>query len=209
MACSLAIERRALEGLARPGVVLATSGIGPGRAQRLADDLMRHPPRAIVAAGFCGALSGSLRVGDTLAFDRVVDSATGEVYAADPALLAAAGDLRRGTLVSVDRIVRTPEGRAALDGDAVDMESAVLARSAREHGVPFLAVRAVSDDATEALPDLAGAIDPFGRPRALRLAGLLLRDPGSVRSLARLSASSRQASAALRASVGRLLDAVA
>ena len=69
-----------------------------------------------------------------------MDERSGDRFAADPRLLAAAPG-RRGVMVSAERIARTPAERARLDGLAVDMESAALARVAgdgrRSRSWPF------------------------------------------------------------------------
>jgi adenosylhomocysteine nucleosidase len=161
-----------------------------------------------VAAGFCGALSKDLRVGDLVAGAEVRDAGTGERFAADPELLAAAPG-RRGVIVSAGRVARTPEDRARLDGCAVDMESAALARAAAGAGVPFLSLRAVTDETRHRLPDFDAMMDAAGR--LTPGAGILyfLLHPGEIRNLLRLGPASRRAGRSLREGVGELVRAVA
>jgi nucleoside phosphorylase len=194
--CALEVERRALADLARPGVEIHVSGIGPDRAAGLAEHLTHRPLRAMIATGFCGAISPSLRAGEVVVADRVVHENTGEEFRADEVLLAAA-DGRRGTLVTANGIARTPADRAALNGLAVDLESAALARAAAAAGVPFLAVRAVSDGFRDHLPDLTPLVDRFGRPDWRRLALFVLRNPGEIPLLIRLARNTRRAGRAL------------
>ena len=165
--------------------------MGAAAAARAGAEVAAGRPRALLAVGFCGALDAGLGVGDLVAAERVVDEATGEAFAADPALLGAAPG-RRGVLVSAVRIARTPADRARLEGDAVDLESAALARAAAAEGVPFLALRAVTDTARHRLPDFermaAGAdalrpwravtyfvLRPWELPRLVRLGPALTR----------------------------------
>ena len=61
---------------------------------------------------------------------------------------------------------------------------------AREMGVPFLAVRGISDRADEAIdPEVLGLVDEMGRARPMAIARTLLRRPGMARDLKRLGAS--------------------
>jgi adenosylhomocysteine nucleosidase len=203
--CALEAERRALRPLAGPGVEVWSSGMGAEAAARAAARLLDRPapPRALVAAGFCGALDPGLRAGDLVAGERVVDERGGEAIAADPALLAAAPG-RRGTIVSAARLARAPAERArlrALGGPgalAVDMESAALGRAAAAAGVPFLALRAVTDGVRHRLPDLEALVDAAGRPRPAALLRHLARRPADVAALVRLGLGARRAAPALR-----------
>jgi adenosylhomocysteine nucleosidase len=143
-------------------------------------------------------------VGDLVAPDEVHDQATGERFAPDPEMLAAAPGVR-GTLVSAVRLARTPADRARLDGVAVDMESAALARASRAAGVPFLALRAVTDETRHRLPDFDRLMDAAGR--LTPGAGLLyfLRHPREVPALVRLGPAVREAGRALRAGLEQTL----
>jgi adenosylhomocysteine nucleosidase len=202
--CAVPAERRALAGLAGPGLSLHLSGIGAAAAARTAAELPSGL-RAIVAAGFCGALDPSLRVGALVAAEVVVDEATGERHLADPGLLAAAPG-ERGVLVSAARLARTPAERARLDGTAVDLESAALARAAAGRGTPFLALRAVTDETRHRLPDFDRIMDAAGRltPGA-GLAHFALH-PREIPALLRLGPAARVASRSLRSGVERLLE---
>lgn len=204
--CAVPAERRALAGLAGSGVELHVSGIGAEAAARTGAALLGEPrPRALVAAGFCGALRDDLRVGDLICAEEVLDEAGGERFAADPELLAAAPG-RRGLLVSARRIARDRAERGRLEGLAVDMESAALARAARAAEVPFIALRAVTDETRHRLPDFERFLDAGGRLRPG--AGLVhfLRRPAEVPALLRLGPAARAAGGSLRAGLARLLD---
>jgi len=202
--CAVPPERRALGAVLRPGVTLQSSGMGAEAAERAAALLVARPLRAIVAAGFCGALDRSLSVGDLVAAESVVEERTGRAFPADPGLLAAAPG-RRGTLVSAERLARTPADRARLEGLAVDLESAAVAAAAAAAGVPFLALRAVTDEVEHVLPDFDRLTDAAGR--LTPGAGLLyfLVHPGELRSLLRLGRGARTAGAALGRGVDELL----
>ena len=73
----------------------------------------------------------------------------------------------RGGLAGVEQVIAAQAGKAALRSEtgaaAVDMESHIAAAYAAEAGLPFAALRVISDPATRALPALAmTAIKPNG-----------------------------------------------
>lgn len=202
--CALEIERRALAGLERPGVEIHVSGIGPDAAAALGERLTQRPLRAMIATGLCGALIPRLDVGTIVVAERVVHENTGDAFAADDVMLAAA-EGRRGTLVSAGEVARTPADRAALQGLAVDMESAALARAARDADVPFIAIRAISDRFRDRIPDIAGMLDHVGRPDRSALIAFALHNPREIPRLIRLGRSAKRASTALTDGVATLL----
>lgn len=203
--CALELERRALAGLERPGVEIHVSGMGPDLARALGERLTERPLRAMIATGFCGALIPRLEPGEVIVAEQVVHENTGDVFAADDLMLAAAVG-RRGTLVSASEVARTPADRAALQGLAVDMESAALARAARDADVPFIAIRAVSDRFRDRVPDIIDMLDHLGRPDRGAIAAFALRHPSELPRLIRLGRSARRAGAALGGALKTLLD---
>jgi nucleoside phosphorylase len=115
--------RRAARG--RRDISVHVSGVGRENARRAAVQLLAGLgqevlPRLVIAAGFCGALVPSFRVGDIVHSPRIV---------------------------TVDHIVSDPAEKRRLGAshDAVDMESAAVEEVCAAAGIPFLAVRAVSD----------------------------------------------------------------
>ena len=196
--CSLRIEHRFLSEFERlPGVEVHLTGMGRARASAWADQWIVTGQRAVVSTGFCGALDPTLPRGALVAAHTVVDALDGARFAADPGLLDAAGPTGRGTLVSTTSLLRTPQDRAATAGTVVDMESAALARVAAARGVPFLAIRSVTDRANDSLPDLERVVDGLGRPRSARLCALVISRPWSVPALVRLKLGTAAARRAL------------
>ena len=94
-----------------------------------------QPLRALVSAGFCGALAGPAG-GRPVAPDEVRDEASGELRARPGDARRRAGRARHaGAAV---RLARTPADRARLDGLATTWESAP-ARASWAAGILFLA----------------------------------------------------------------------
>src|SRR5205814_10328916 len=133
-----------------PRVSIHVSGVGRKRAREAAERLIDSRPALVVAAGFCGALKPSLRVGDIVESPRIV---TADHLVSDPA----------------------EKRRLGESHDAVDMESSAVAEVCAARGVPFLAVRAVSDCVDTALsPELVRLLSG-GDVSVLKACGALLR----------------------------------
>jgi adenosylhomocysteine nucleosidase len=85
-----------------------------------------------------------------------------------------------------------------LNAAAVDMESAAVARAAMEATVPFMAIRAVLDDAHTTLPAAALAgLGTDGKPDIAAITRAVLRRPQDVPALIRLGSASAKAKRAL------------
>lgn len=183
------------------GAVVAVSGLGRANAARAAEELVaRRRLSGLISAGFAGALAPELRVGD-LVLDTEV------------ARWKALAERRRivvGRVATVDHVVRTVAERrqlAARTGAlAVDMESAAVAEVARRHGLPWAAVRAVTDTAERDLVlDWNRCLRRNGGVGLLSLAGQLLRKPQGVAEIRQLWYASRVASRSLGNFLGELL----
>ena len=149
--------------------LLVANGPGP----RLVDHALQTRPDAdrVVSIGFCGALDPTLRIGDIVV--------SGEV----PEELGAS--FVQGDVLSVDRVAITAtekgELRASTQAAVVEMESAAVARKAREWEMPFGCVRVVSDIANENLPlDFNRYRDADGRFNRTRIALAALGHPFTV-----------------------------
>jgi adenosylhomocysteine nucleosidase len=81
---------------------------------------------------------------------------------------------------------------------AIDMESAIVARAARRHGLPFAILRVIVDPAHRPLPNAAVvATDLDGRVDVSAALGSLVRDPRQAYATVRLGFDARKAFAAL------------
>ena len=126
------------------GRAAATSAVKWGLDQRRV--------RAVVSTGFAGALDPSLRIGDLFLATTIFGD--GRRYQGSRPLHCPA-DLRRGALLTVDRVVQSSEAKRRLarrGAQAVDMEAASVAALAAEHRLPFYCLRAISDGADQDLP---------------------------------------------------------
>jgi len=121
----------------------------------------------------------------------VVDEATGRRFK------TAYGD---GTVVSSREIARAAKKRelaSRFAADLVDMEGAAVAEVAEAHGLPLLAVKAVSDEMDFELPPLQEFVDAEGRFRSVRFGFWAARHPQWWPVIAQLKRRSDLAAAAL------------
>ncbi|MFQ3596660.1 MAG: hypothetical protein SNJ63_11195 [Sphingomonadaceae bacterium] len=194
--CGLRSEAAAL------GLPAAVSGARPDLAEAHARRLADEGAGALVSFGVAGALAPGLAPGDLLV-PAVVVEACGRRYQAGAAFARTLGlPAPAGTLLGSDRLVATAADKAGLAGatgaSAVDMESHRVARVAEERGLPFLAIRAIADPASAAIP--AAAQDSVREDGSVRvtatLARLLLR-PWQLPALLALGRHSALAHATL------------
>jgi len=158
--------------------------------------------KGIFSFGICGALSPELEIGSVVVGAEVV--CRDERRQADEAwtdALISACDAAAGVVAGSDSVLLTEAAKAALHLDtgaiAADMESHVVARIAAERGLPFAALRAVSDGAGHALPPAAAfALNTEGRVNYSAVMLSLLDDPSQISALIR---TARDTSIAMKA----------
>jgi adenosylhomocysteine nucleosidase len=148
--------------------LLMESGMGPARAEAATRVLLAAEPcAALLNFGFGGAVTAGPQVGDIVIAGRLFSWRDRRLTeeprpgGADDWLRRVTPEgtgrfaVRRGAFVTTGEIVTKGEMRDLLPGDVVnpllEMESAAVARVACAAGIPFGALRAVSDDAAEEL----------------------------------------------------------
>jgi len=189
--------------------LVCQTGIGR-RAQGVARSLLqRLEARYVLSVGTAGGLAPDVQAGDVVCCERVVHAWEQGEVAGDEELAAAALECARGlgcshqagVSVTVDRVAWTPRDKAVLrkssGADIVEMESFWIGRAANEKGLPFLAVRAVSDDASNALVEVPGAIDDEGNIDGARVLAYTQERPEVIPLLARQHELGGRALAAL------------
>jgi adenosylhomocysteine nucleosidase len=158
-------------------ISVVCSGIGGIAAARAADVVLETlKPDLLISVGFAGALDPRLPVGEVIIPRVVISAETGKEYE------AIAGD---AVLVSTDRVAGADKKRLLRErysAQAVDMEAAAIAERAARSGIPFLAVKAISDEAAIDLPDMTPFIALDGRFDSLRFSVHLLLQPSRWRT---------------------------
>ena len=199
---SMRIDRRSsLDGcsvvwgvLGSTPVVVARTGEGQvGASRGVASLLDNVPVERLLILGVSGGLDDSLQPGALVVGSNALRPG-GDVPAPDAAWAALAlrlGGVTPGTLLTTPDILCTPQSKAAACGKlrlagpaAVDLETAAYAEAAASRGLPWLAVRAISDGAGDSLPlDFNLFRDADGRIRRNRVIRHALRHPSSVSGL--------------------------
>jgi 5'-methylthioadenosine/S-adenosylhomocysteine nucleosidase len=194
-------------------VLLAQTGVGRQRAETATEFVLRrYSVTALVSLGFAGALTAQLRVGDMVVCPTL-HCATGPTqeadrftsYRSDEHLLRLATQALEDTAlrfcigsgVTVPQLASSSEKKRELGGafqaHIVDMESYWIARIASGKQIPFVAVRAISDAACEALPPFDEMLTPDGGWRWGKAISHFLGHPQHLTALPGLSRNVRAA----------------
>ncbi len=211
----LASETRIVEDLARDGLpadrrpLVVCAGASAARAGRLAESLLDQGARGLLSFGIAGGLDPRVETGQTVLADSLF-TPEHHVLPCDQAWRAALTEaalaqglaFRSGRMAGSDSILSTAAAKAALhglcDALAVDMESHAVAAVAYRAKIPFIALRAVADPASDGLPAIVhGSVDRQGRPRAILVAARLAFRPWDLGRLGRLRDRSQAAHNAL------------
>jgi adenosylhomocysteine nucleosidase len=199
-------------------IVLVEGGMGMLNAGWAAMALATENPELMISAGFGGAVLPGLGVGDVVMAQQLLQWGAGgfeEIAVGFFGLnaIAASLGLTRATFISCNEIQDKRSLAARLPVSAVnpvlEMETAAVARVAAAHGIPFLALRSISDPADE---ELDFTIDEFCdaqmRIRPIKVFATILARPRIIPQLIRLARSSRVAAASLAIAMERLLTKI-
>jgi adenosylhomocysteine nucleosidase len=185
----------AMFGAARVRVLL--TGMGQENALAAARRFLAEKPDICISTGLAGALRGGYGPGDILAARLVGEVGEPVAVASHRSLLSAAVDCgarQIERLATSKTIVARAEQKQKLssEAEAVEMESYTILAEAARHGVPAVAVRAVSDNADFDLPyDFERARDMKGQIRVMGIVAQMLRRPAGLPALFKLGRDSR------------------
>lgn len=190
---------------------VAVSGAGAENARRTAERLLDEGACALISWGCAAALSPELAPGALLLAEYVYPAA-GAPLPVDPhwrraiaaALTSRGIPLQPGDLLESATIVATAADKHTLATQtraaALDMESVAIARVALARDCPFVAVRAIADDASMSLPtSVLRATAADGTVRMPHLLSSLFKHPNEIPSLIRLGLAFGAALRSLRA----------
>ena len=143
-------------------LLVAYSGAGPVNAQAAAELLVAEGATRLISWGCAAALSESLRPGDLILADKLIDAGNIEIavnadwHSHTKNRLATFVVVHTGCLAESKSIVSSSKDKKQLHSItgavALDMESIAIARVARQHTLPFLAIRAIADPVNMDLP---------------------------------------------------------
>ncbi|HKF53488.1 MAG TPA: hypothetical protein VKB26_14325 [Candidatus Acidoferrales bacterium] len=196
-------------------VRVALTGVGGVRAKKVAGAALGWRPDICVAAGLAGSLREEYRVGQILAARDVMELESSRIVAMDEALLRSAQACGAETvdrLLTASTMITSAEGKKRLGrmAAAVEMESFSVLTEAAAHGVPAIAIRAISDDVDEDLPmNFDGILDESGNVIKSKIASAIVQAPHKLPGLVRLGRRSRGAAAKLAEFLDRYVAALA
>jgi len=190
-------EGRRFNFFERDGTVVACGGIGAEAARRAAEATFNfYHPALILSVGFAGALDPTLKVGNIFQPRFVINANDGSRVEASSGA---------GTLLTISGVAGTEQKAKYLKdygAAAIDMEAAAVARAGQSHSIPFMAVKAISDEYNFDLPPMDGFVTPDGRFRTASFTAFIVIRPWLWVGTMRLARNSEKASRALC----RLLD---
>ena len=181
--------------------VVAVGGIGRGAARKAAKTAIeRYEPRVVVSAGIGGALRTSLKVGEIIYAREVVDADSGARFTAGE------GDAVIATISSVSGPSEKRMIAERWKADVVDMEAAAVAVAAKEQGLEFVVVKAISDELDFVMPPVAQFVDLNGKFETARFAIYVAVRPKWWPAVRQLNANSRISAMNLSDAVRHLID---
>jgi adenosylhomocysteine nucleosidase len=135
-------------------------GIGSEAARRASEAVIaNYSPDLLISAGVAGALVPELKVGDTFFPATVIDTQDGSRHETAihdaPVGNSALGRTILASYPEVASVAQKEQLAKSYGAHAVDMEAAAVARTAQVHGVPFLVVKAISDELGFDLPEIS------------------------------------------------------
>ena len=201
---------------AGPGMAVICSSSDPQQLRALLTVLDPTTIRGVISFGVAGGLDPTLKSGDVVVATEVMAGdarwLAGLTLNEDLIASVALGGRRivRGRLAGAEEVVVARHVKAALHSEtgaaAVDMESHIAADYAAKAGLPFAALRVVSDPAHRALPSSAmAAIKPNGDIDLRKIMRSVVRNPMTLRDLVSTGIDFSRALKSLRGCRGFLL----
>lgn len=199
-------------------ISLVEAGMGMLNAGWAATALASEKPDLLISTGFGGAVIPGLNVGDLVMAGQILQySASGfeEIPVGFYGLNSYAAQLGipLGSFISNDVILQKTQLAAQLPEavkiPVVEMETAAIARVAAANGIPFLAIRAISDPWDEELDfNIDEFCDENKQIRIPKVLATIARKPRIIPQLIRLAGNSNTAAKKLSTSVTSLLKAI-
>ena len=169
------------------------SGIGIARAAEAAALLCAENPDLILSIGVSGGLAPGIDAGSLVAATAIHSDITDldSWHEAEndaklrSELIPVCGKIQCGKLITAPEPVLTPQDKIFMfertGALAVDMESIAVAQTAKQAGIPFGCIRAISDDSKRGIPEesLAG-VDENGKTQLSPILKAIVKKPGLI-----------------------------
>lgn len=183
------------------------TGVGAAEAHQQLGFFFAEPPlpRLMISAGFAGALSDALAIGDLFLSENFSDPR--------PAAAVTSAAIHRGKLATADVVLDSAAARRRLAEStgaiAVDMETQFVHASCRLLGVPMLSLRVITDTPRRPFPAPPSVLFDVERQQTNipRLAGYLITHPLAIPRLIAFSKRVALARRSLTSALDQLLRA--
>lgn len=177
--------------------IIAYSGTGPDNAKQAAERLITEGAQQLISWGCAAALEASLKPGSLVLANQLI-SADLLLFEADTNWLSfcekrlhPTQHIYTGKLAESTALVASSNEKKQLhaktDAIAVDMESLAVAKIAKQHQLPFIAIRAIADPVEMNLPNaISAALNEQGDIELSKLLLFLITHPTELPSLIKL-----------------------
>jgi adenosylhomocysteine nucleosidase len=140
--------------------IAVAGGIGAQAARRAAEAvIVKYSPHLIISAGVAGALVPDLKAGDMIFPAVVIDTQDGSRHETriqnSPMGQSALGRTVLATYPDIASVVQKQQLAKSYGAHSVDMEAAAVARAAEKYSLPFIAIKAISDEVGFEIPEMA------------------------------------------------------
>jgi Nucleoside phosphorylase len=192
--------------------VLAYSGAGVDNARTAAELLVAQGAARLISWGCAAALSATLKPGDLVLPDTLIDAEGNRLDIQSDWLKLASSLIKAhtGCLAESLTIVAAAKDKKRLHSQtgaiALDMESIAIAKVARQNNLPFLAIRAIADPVDMDLPKaISHALNAEGDIVLAKLLAFVVLHPAELPGLIKLGLHFNAAKNTLK-SVAKQLD---
>lgn len=140
-------------------VLLGISGVGVKRARKGTSFIIqKFKPTLIISAGFGGALSPGLKVGDIVIGEWVLSLKKNEKITLLSDVPHLEHDFTKGGILTENRFISDPIEKKKLFEESgaltVDMETWGVTEAALKNDIKVMSIRSISDECDETLPDM-------------------------------------------------------
>jgi len=200
-------------------VIVVLTGMGTHNAEASLNYVVReHSPSIILSSGFGGALYDDAAIGELIWASKVLLVNDGIRETLDLpdrnqlfSRLSRKLTIQEGSFVTLERWMKKPEIKHALSRPppfpVCDMETFPLAKVSLARGLPFVAIRSITDRSHEEIPpELLCVSDESGNYRLSRALNVLLGKPSLIPRAIALGRNSAIASRNLWRAVKALME---
>ncbi|HXX82197.1 MAG TPA: hypothetical protein VEI46_11655 [Thermodesulfovibrionales bacterium] len=200
-------------------VIVVQTGMGIRNAETSLDFVIKeYSPHMILSSGFGGALYDNATIGELIWASRVllVNNAVRDTIDLPDSdhlfnRLSQKLTVRKGSVVTLEQWTKKPEIKRtlprALPFPVCDMETFPLAKATITRGLPFVAIRSITDLSHEEIPpELLSVSDESGNYRLARSLKVLFGNPSLIPRALSLGKNSAIASQNLWRAVKALME---